>query len=76
MVSQSYSSTILAPPPIMVLICISTKASEHGIMWLFSICIFSLVKVHLVKAVVFPVAMYGCENWPIKKAEHRRTDAF
>ena len=27
-------------------------------------------KVHLVKAVVFPVVMYGCENWPIKKAEH------
>ena len=29
-------------------------------------------KVHLVKAVVFPVAMYGCENWAIKKPEHRR----
>ena len=33
-------------------------------------------KVHLVKAVVFPVVMYGCESWTIKKAEHRRTDAF
>ena len=33
-------------------------------------------KVHLVKALVFPVAMYGCESWTIKKAEHRRTDAF
>ena len=33
-------------------------------------------KVHLVKAIVFPVAMYGCESWTIKKAEHRRTDAF
>ena len=33
-------------------------------------------KVHLVKAVVFPVVMYGCENWTIKKAEHQRTDAF
>ena len=33
-------------------------------------------KVHLVKAVVFPVVMYGCENWTIKKAEHRKTDAF
>ena len=32
--------------------------------------------VHLVKAMVFPVVMYGCESWPIKKAEHRRTDAF
>ena len=33
-------------------------------------------KVHLVKAVVFPVVMYGCESWTIKKAEHQRTDAF
>ena len=33
-------------------------------------------KVHLVKAVVFPVIMYGCESWTTKKAEHRRTDAF
>ena len=32
--------------------------------------------VHLVKAMVFPVVMYGCESWTIKKAEHRRTDAF
>ena len=31
---------------------------------------------HLVKAMVFPVVMYGCENWTIKKAEHRRIDAF
>ena len=35
-----------------------------------------LTKVHLVKAMVFPVVMYGCENWTIKKAEHRRIDAF
>ena len=33
-------------------------------------------KVHLVKAMVFPVVMYGCESWTIKRAEHRRTDAF
>ena len=33
-------------------------------------------KVHLVKALVFPVVMYGCESWTIKKAEHRRIDAF
>ena len=33
-------------------------------------------KVHLVKAMVFPVVMYGCESWAIKKAEHRRIDAF
>ena len=33
-------------------------------------------KVHLVKAMVFPVVMYGCENWTVKKAECQRTDAF
>ena len=33
-------------------------------------------KVHLVKAMVFPVVRYGCESWTIKKAEHQRTDAF
>ena len=33
-------------------------------------------KVHLVKAIVFPVVMHGCESWTIKKAERRRTDAF
>ena len=33
-------------------------------------------KVHLVKAMVFPVVMYGCEIWTVKKAEHRRIDAF
>ena len=35
-----------------------------------------LSNVHLVKAMVFPVVMYGCESWTIKKAEHRRIDAF
>ena len=33
-------------------------------------------KVHLLKAMVFPVVTYGCESWTIKKAEHRRIDAF
>ena len=33
-------------------------------------------KVRLVKAMVFPVVVYGCENWTVKKAEHRRIDAF
>ena len=33
-------------------------------------------KVHLVKAMVFPVVMYGCESWTVKKAERRRMDAF
>ena len=35
-----------------------------------------LTKVHLVKAMVFPVVTYGCENWTVKKAERRRIDAF
>ena len=35
-----------------------------------------LTKVHLVKAMVSPVVMYGCESWTVKKAEHRRIDAF
>ena len=35
-----------------------------------------LTKVRLVKVIVFPVVMYGCESWTIKKAEHRRIDAF
>ena len=35
-----------------------------------------ITKVHLVKAMVFPVVMYGCDSWTIKKAERRRIDAF
>ena len=42
---------------------------------LFFLLLF-LQKVHLVKAIVFPVVMYGCESWTIKKAECRRIDAF
>ena len=43
----------------------------------FSSCLQSLpTKVHLVKAMVFPVVMYGCESWIIKKAEHQRVDVF
>ena len=38
--------------------------------------IILLTKVHLVKAMVFPVVMYGCESWTIKKVEPGRTDAF
>ena len=41
-----------------------------------SIDITLLTKVHIVKAMVFPVVMYGCESWTIKKAECRRIDAF
>ena len=35
-----------------------------------------LTKVHLVKAMVFPIVMYGCESWTVKKAYYRRIDAF
>ena len=35
-----------------------------------------LKSVHIIKAIVFPVVVYGYESWTIKKAEHRRTDAF
>ena len=38
--------------------------------------IILLTKVHIVKAMVYPVVMYGCESWTIKKAERERTDAF
>ena len=37
---------------------------------------YFVTKVHLVKAMVFPVVMYGCESWTIKRAERRRIDAF
>ena len=33
-------------------------------------------KVHLIKAMVFPIVMYGCESWTLKKSEHQRIDAF
>ena len=35
-----------------------------------------LTKIHIIKAMVFPVVMYGCKSWAIKKAEHQRSDAF
>ena len=38
--------------------------------------VISSIKVYIVKAMVFPVVMYGCESWTIKKAEHQKTDAF
>ena len=44
---------------------------------IYTIIIYTLLtKVHLVKAMVFPVGIYGCESWIIKKVEHQRTDAF
>ena len=49
---------------------------------IFNICILKRrditlpTKVHLVKVMVFPVVMYGCESWTTKKVEHQRIDAF
>ena len=46
-------------------------------MTIWVVKIFTLpTKVHLVKAMIFPVVIYGCESWTVKKAEHRRIDAF
>ena len=52
------------------------KAMTHLDSILKSRGISLLTKVCLVKAMVFPVVMFGCENWTIKKAEHQRIDAF
>ena len=52
------------------------KAMENLVSALKSKDITLLTKVHLIKAMVFPVVMYGCEIWIIKKAEHHRIDAF
>ena len=57
-----------------LLIGIKSMTNLHSI--LKSRDIILPIKVHLVKAMVFPVVMCGCESWTIKKAEHQRTDAF
>ena len=55
-------------------------SSKASILWHSAFCIVQpshlISKVRLVKAMVFPVVMYGCESWPIKKAELQRIDAF
>ena len=53
-----------------------SKAMTNLDSTLKSINITLQTKVHLVKAMIFPVVMYGCKNWTIKKAEHQRIDAF
>ena len=64
---------------------VNSRRSCRSYSQLFFIYLDSILKtrditlltiVHLVKAMVFPVVMYGCESWAIKKAERRRTDAF
>ena len=68
---------------IVVLICISQRRLLLGRKVMTNLdSIFKSrdvtlpTKVHLVKAMVFPVVMYGCESWTVKKAEHRRIDDF
>ena len=48
----------------------------HGATWEAPVFKQSITKVHLAKAMVFPVVMYGCDSWTVKKAEHQRIDAF
>ena len=55
----------------IILIYLTLQSSEIG-----DIIITLPKKVRLVKAMVFPVVMYGCDSWTIKKAEHQRIDAF
>ena len=52
-----------------------SNLKEEQCQRMFKLCTLS-IKVHLVKAMAFPLVMYGCESWTIKKAECRRTDAF
>ena len=59
-----------------VLAIINSAAMNIGVLVSLSRDITLPTKVRLVKTMVFPVVMYGCESWPIKKAECRRIDAF
>ena len=52
------------------------QPDKYALKWYQGRDITSPTKVHLVKAVAFPVAMYGCESWTVKKVEHQRTDGF
>ena len=58
-------------------ICLGVELLGHMVVSIFKSRDITLpTKVHLVKAMVFPVVMYGCESWTVKKAECRRIDAF
>ena len=71
---QSLSIVILEPKKIKsVTVSIVSPSICHEVM---GPDITLPTKVHLVKAMVFPVVIYGCESWTVKKAERRRTDAF
>ena len=49
---------------------------EIGLTHLYMLDTTLLTKVHIVKAMVFPVVTYGCESWTVKKVEHQKIDAF
>ena len=57
-------------------IYISANNPICSFLWLSNILLYHIFFVHLVKAMVFPVVMYGCESWAIKKAEPQRIDTF
>ena len=62
-------------PEIRRRLLLGRKAMTNQDTMLKSRDIALLAKVHIIKAMVFPVVMYGCKSWTMKKAEHQRTDA-
>ena len=81
---KQWQTLFLGAPKSLQMVTAATKLKDtyslEEKLWLDNILksrdITLLTKVRLVKAMVFPVVMYGCESWIIKKAEHRRIDAF
>ena len=72
----THSSILAWRIPWVLRLLLGRKAMTNIYSILKSRDITLLTKVHLVRAMVFPVVMYGCENWTIKKVEHQRIDAF
>ena len=72
----THSSILAWRIPWVLCLLLGRKAMTNIYSILKSRDITLLTKVHLVRAMVFPVVMYGCENWTIKKVEHQRIDAF
>ena len=72
----THSSILAWRIPWVLRLLLGRKAMTNIYSILKSRDITLLTKVHLVRAMVFPVVIYGCENWTIKKVEHQRIDAF
>ena len=66
----------MLPAAMKLHLLLARKAMTNLVSVLKSRGIALLTKVCLVEAMVFPVVMYGCESWTVKKAEHQRIDAF